>query len=46
MEPEDGLHDHMDGCGQIVAPARMGEFVREDGFDVLVLKAFGKHLRP
>src|SRR5690349_5195689 len=34
MKPKDRFNQHMDGGGEIVAPAYMAELVREDGFQL------------
>jgi hypothetical protein len=46
VEPECGFDEHVKGGGEVVAAARVGELMDEDGFDVLVVEALGEALGP
>ena len=46
MKPEDGLHHHVDGGGQIVVPSHVLHFVSQDSLKMSVLQMFGDSRRP
>ena len=41
VEPEDGFDEHVQGCGEVVAAADVGDLVGEDGFEVGIVEALG-----
>src|SRR5882762_685464 len=46
VKPEASFNHHVYGRGQIVATTNVPHFVRENGFQVRIFKAFGNAFRP
>jgi hypothetical protein len=44
VKPEDCFHDHVDRSRQVVVPAHVPDFMRENGIQLRVFKTFGDSL--